>query len=164
MYYLYVKTHNNTNLKYLGYTKQDPYKYKGSGVRWNNHIKKHGYDVTTEIIFQSESKEEVAETGRVYSELWDVVGSDNWANLMVESGDGGDTSKNIDYKKIDYSVVSERMKKLNASENNPFKNPEFQRKMNERSQVKKTCFHCGRSFDLGNYAQHHGDKCKKKGV
>ena len=26
--------------------------------------------------------------------------------------------------------------------------------------IKKTCPHCDRSFDVRNYAQHHGDKCK----
>ena len=49
--YLYVKTHNKTGLKYLGKTiSKDPIKYKGSGLYWRNHITKHGYDVTTEII------------------------------------------------------------------------------------------------------------------
>ena len=43
IYYLYVKTHRITGLKYLGKTKQDPYKYRGSGVYWTSHIKKHGY-------------------------------------------------------------------------------------------------------------------------
>jgi len=51
IYYLYIKTHNITGLKYLGYTKRkDPYKYKGSGDYWTKHINKHGYDVTTEIF------------------------------------------------------------------------------------------------------------------
>lgn len=27
---------------------------------------------------------------------------------------------------------------------------------------KKTCEHCGKTLDLGNYAQHHGDKCRFK--
>ena len=31
MYSLYLKTHQITNLKYLGYTKRDPIKYVGSG-------------------------------------------------------------------------------------------------------------------------------------
>lgn len=47
---LYVKTHNKTGLKYLGYTKRDPFKYKGSGYCWVPHIRKHGNDVSTEIL------------------------------------------------------------------------------------------------------------------
>ncbi|MEM2159538.1 MAG: hypothetical protein QXN55_01135 [Candidatus Nitrosotenuis sp.] len=48
---LYVKTHNITKLKYFGKTVHtDVNKYKGSGTRWLNHIKKHGYDISTEIV------------------------------------------------------------------------------------------------------------------
>ena len=57
--YLYIKTHNKTGLKYLGKTtKKDQHKYKGSGKYWLKHIRKHGYDVTTEIIFQTIDKKE----------------------------------------------------------------------------------------------------------
>jgi hypothetical protein len=90
MIYLYVKTHNKTGLKYLGKTKQkNPHSYKGSGTRWLKHIKKHGYDVTTEIIFQSKNPKEIKAQGIYYSKLWDVVDNDSWANLKEESGDGG---------------------------------------------------------------------------
>lgn len=35
--YLYVKRHNATGLRYLGKTTaKDPYRYKGSGVEWQN--------------------------------------------------------------------------------------------------------------------------------
>lgn len=91
--YLYKKTHNVTGLKYLGKTKStDPYKYKGSGKRWKRHITKHGYDVTTEILKECETIEEVAYWGKHYSELWNVVKDPNWANLKPESGDGGSSS------------------------------------------------------------------------
>lgn len=46
-FFLYEKIHNKTGLKYFGKTTQNPYTYQGSGKRWKNHIKKHGYDVTT---------------------------------------------------------------------------------------------------------------------
>ena len=94
--YLMVKTHNTTGLKYLCKTKQkDPHKYKGSGDYWIPHIKKHGYDVTTEILKECSSNEEIKQWGLHYSELWNVVNArdDNgrklWANLKPESGDGG---------------------------------------------------------------------------
>jgi len=87
--YLYKKTHNKTGLNYLGKTTLDPFKYRGSGTRWVPHIKKHGYDVTTEILRECSSNEEVKEWGLYYSRLWNVVKSDEWANLKEECGDGG---------------------------------------------------------------------------
>jgi hypothetical protein len=45
--WLYIKQHNRTGLKYFGKTVQDPYKYKGSGVRWLRHLSKHGDEVST---------------------------------------------------------------------------------------------------------------------
>lgn len=89
IYYLYVKTHRITGLKYLGKTKQDPYKYKGSGVYWTSHIKKHGYLVDTEIIAECDSNESIKTQGEYYSNLWNIVDSPLWANLKIESGDGG---------------------------------------------------------------------------
>lgn len=89
MYYLYVKTHLKTGLKYLGFTKQNPYTYKGSGKYWKRHIKKYGYDIWTNIIFQSEIEYEIKQNGLYFSELWNIVESKEWANLKPEQGDGG---------------------------------------------------------------------------
>jgi hypothetical protein len=88
-FYLYIKTHNVTGLKYLGQTgKKDPYKYKGSGLVWERHIKKYGYDVTTEIIGIFENKNDLRKVSLEISEREDIVNSPNWANLQPESGDG----------------------------------------------------------------------------
>lgn len=89
MEYLYLKTHNKTGLKYLGKTKQDPYKYKGSGKYWKRHIEKHGYNVTTEILLITQDKDELKETGLFFSKLLNVVESNEYANLKEENGDGG---------------------------------------------------------------------------
>lgn len=87
--YLYVKTHHKTGLKYLGKTEQeDPFKYKGSGKYWKEHLRVYGYDVNTEILRECQTNEEVRQWGLYYSELWQVVESDNWANLKEEAGDG----------------------------------------------------------------------------
>lgn len=92
--YLYVKEHNTTGLKYLGYTKSsDPYSYPGSGVRWRNHLNKHGYDFTTTILVECSSIQEIKEWGRHYSQLWNVVESPEWANLKTEEGQGGQLSE-----------------------------------------------------------------------
>ena len=91
--YLYVKTHNKTGLKYLGKTNaKDPHAYHGSGTYWTRHLQKHGYDYSTEILLETEDNEEIRKHGLYYSELWNVVDSEEWANLMNESDDGGDTS------------------------------------------------------------------------
>ena len=88
--YLYKKTHNKTGLQYLGKTtSKNPYKYQGSGIRWANHIKSHGYDVTTEILKECQTNDEIREWGKYYSELWNVVESKDWANLTEEAGPGG---------------------------------------------------------------------------
>lgn len=88
MYYLYIKTHNVTGLKYLGQTKSDPHKYKGSGIYWKRHLKNHGNDVTTDIIGIYSTKKELKEKGIFFSKLYDVVKSREWANLIFETGDG----------------------------------------------------------------------------
>lgn len=88
-YYLYIKTHEVTGLKYLGQTRRaDPHLYKGSGEHWVNHLKKHGNLYRTEIIKECSSNEEVAFWGKYYSDLWDIVKSKEWANLIPEMGGG----------------------------------------------------------------------------
>ena len=89
VYYLYKKTHKITNLKYLGFTKKDPYKYKGSGTRWLFHLKKHGYDIETEILHETTNRDKIQQLGEYYSKLWNVVYSAEWANLKPETGEGG---------------------------------------------------------------------------
>lgn len=91
--YLYLKTHNQTGLKYLGKTEnEDPAAYQGSGLLWGRHIRKYGYDVTTEILKECKTNEEVKEWGLYYSDLWNVVESPEFANLKPESGNGGPVS------------------------------------------------------------------------
>ncbi len=90
IYYLYVKQHINTGLKYLGYTqKSNPIEYKGSGKYWLLHLKVHGATYSTEILKECNNKEEIKVWGTHFSELWDVVKSNEWANLKPETGDGG---------------------------------------------------------------------------
>lgn len=88
--YLYLKTHNKTGLKYLGKTENnDPHHYQGSGIIWQRHIKKHGYDVTTEILFESNDPEIFKKVALEYSEKLNVVDSKEFANLVHEMGNGG---------------------------------------------------------------------------
>ena len=97
--YLYVKTHNKTGLKYLGKTTAtDPHKYTGSGTRWLNHLKRHGYDYNTEILKECKTEEELIQWGLYYSDLWNVVESKDWANLKEEAGQGGRQSLEVRLK------------------------------------------------------------------
>ena len=87
--YLYKKTHTITGLKYLGKTvRKDPHKYTGSGTRWLNHLRKHGFSYTTEILRECETKQEAREWGLFYSNLWNVVDNPEWANIIPEQCDG----------------------------------------------------------------------------
>ena len=95
--YLYLKTHNKTGLKYFGKTSKDPFKYKGSGKYWLRHLKVHGYDIATEIILETNDPEEIRRVGIDYSNKWNIVESDEFANLIIENGTGADTSMHIDY-------------------------------------------------------------------
>lgn len=90
--YLYLKTHNKTGLKYLGKTVQDPHEYRGSGLVWNRHLDKHGNDVTTEILFETNNMDEFKRVALEYSDKWNIVESKEFANLIPEYGSGGDTS------------------------------------------------------------------------
>ena len=90
IYHLYVKKHQITGLKYLGYTSAaDPHKYRGSGTYWNNHLKAHGAIYDTEILISTDNKEIIAKKGQYYSKLWNIVASDEWANIKPETGEGG---------------------------------------------------------------------------
>ena len=88
--WLYIKQHNQTGLKYFGKTTGNPLKYKGSGVHWIRHIKKHGNDVTTIWCQLFTEKELLVEYALTFSNENNIVESKEWANLIPESGlDGG---------------------------------------------------------------------------
>lgn len=88
--YLYKKTHKITGLQYLGKTiARDPFVYPGSGVYWTRHLEMHGNEVETEILRECQSEDDLKEWGLYYSKLWNVVDSDQWANLTEEAGPGG---------------------------------------------------------------------------
>ena len=98
MFYLYLKTHSITGLKYLGYTKNDPYKYRGSGLYWKRHLKEYGNHVSTEILFESESIDEISECGLCYSKMWDVANNESFANLCEEDGNKAFGTANPNFK------------------------------------------------------------------
>lgn len=87
MYYLMVKTHNKTGLKYLCITKRENWEeYSGSGIYWNNHLKKHGFDFSTELLYESDDYDGFLQQCLYYSDLYDVARSKDFANVVPETG------------------------------------------------------------------------------
>lgn len=118
--YLYKKTHAVTGKKYLGKTsKKDPYKYLGSGQDWLAHLEEFGKNVETEIIRECQSKQELNYWGRYYSELWNIVESDEWANKIPETGGGqgisGELQKIIQTRSDVQTKRIAKMKETNAT-------------------------------------------------
>ena len=92
---LLIKEHLITGLKYLCYTRKDNYKeYLGSGYRWLKHLKKHGENIKTTLIFETTDKKEFNKYALSVSKKHNVVKDRSWANQMHEQGDGGDTVSN----------------------------------------------------------------------
>jgi hypothetical protein len=87
MFRLLVKTHNKTGLNYLCVTEKEKYeKYAGSGLYWKRHIKEHGSDITTVVLYESETKtQDFIDTCLYYSTILNVVESSEWANLIPEN-------------------------------------------------------------------------------
>jgi hypothetical protein len=120
IYYLYIKTHKNTGLKYLGKTKQDPFKYSGSGVKWLLHLKQYGVDHHTEVIFETNNSELFNIVSRYYSNYYHIVnamddfGNKIWANQIPETGGGpGFTSE---YLKMTHNrpETKEKIRKIST--------------------------------------------------
>jgi len=94
-YSLYVKTHKETGLKYLGQTTKNPLRYEGSGKEWTKHIKSYGNNIKTEILLTTTEYSLLSKVGRYYSKLWNIVnamddfGNKIWANKKPETGQGG---------------------------------------------------------------------------
>jgi len=104
--HLYIKTHNKTGLKYFGKTtKENAHKYPGSGKHWRAHLEKHGYDYSTEIVGTYTDKIECQSAAIEFSEKNNIVESAEWANLIVESLDGGDTSNTQGYKDSFHKII-----------------------------------------------------------
>jgi len=123
--YLYHKRHLKTGLNYFGKTKTDPYNYRGSGVYWNDHLRKHGYDVETVQVWEFDNLEECSRFALEFSKKHNIVESKEWANLCPENGfDGGDKficmdpikKANVDKKKSErqYNVWKTRDRAVQA--------------------------------------------------
>lgn len=137
---LLIKTHNVTGLKYLCKCTTDGYlTYTGSGTRWLNHLKVHGKNLSTQILFECDDKELFSIVAGEYSRKLDVVRSQDFANLIPETGDGGPTIKGkiriTDGTKEKYvGAICDIPSgwRRGRADNNPWKNKEKQRELSDR--------------------------------
>lgn len=86
MIYLYIKTHNQTGLKYFGKTTKDPFTYKGSGKYWLKHLSKYGNDVSTQVISEFDDIDKCSKFALSFSKENNIVESEEWANFREENG------------------------------------------------------------------------------
>ena len=88
---LYIKQCSHCGLKYFGKsTRRDLETYRGSGTRWNVHLKKHRAKAIH--LWNSEwySDTSIVNFARKFSIMNKIVESNTWANLRIEDGlEGG---------------------------------------------------------------------------
>ena len=128
-HYILLKTHKVTGLQYLckhvTANQNTCFTYLGSGVRWRRHLAKHGPHIETVILAICENETEAKQKGLEYSELYNVVESKNFANLVPECGQGG-----ADVVKFRKTKSSWRGFKLIGDANNA-KRPDVKKKISE---------------------------------
>ena len=89
---LMVKVHNVTGQKYLCKSERQNYiEYRGSGLKWIGHLKEHGVDFSTIVLYETENKKDFKRVALLISTLFDVVKRSDFSHKMHENGFGGDT-------------------------------------------------------------------------
>jgi len=87
--YLYVKQCSHCSLKYFGKTeKSNPYKYKGSGLIWQAHIKKYNAQIKTIHLWKFDTIDKCTPFAIKFCKDHNVIESTDWANLILETGKG----------------------------------------------------------------------------
>ena len=168
---LYIKTHNITGLKYFGKTtKEDIEKYTGSGLYWTRHIKKHDYDVTTEIYAQFEDEcDELIVCALKFSKDNNIVESKEWANMKVENGKDGNP-KDIVFSDLHRENLSKAQTGNKLSDENkeklkgriPWNKGTKGHKY--KLYVEHTCPYCNLKGRGGTMFRWHFDNCKMNGT
>lgn len=169
---LMIKTHNKTGLKYLCYTRSDGpsyEKYKGSGTHWKRHLKKYGDDITTELIYESDDYEDFKRVAIQKSYELNVVESNDWANLKIEEGHGGDTVSNriwitngeVDKYVYKDSVIPESWVK--GRSNCVFNNSSKQKEFSALADLSLRGKGIKKAWDTGKFDKRDHSKCGVKG-
>lgn len=112
--YLYIKQHSITELKYFGFTKNNPFEYGGSGKYWQKHIKKHGKEwVKTLEVWGFDDQKMCTEFALKFSEQNNIVESKQWANLVIEDALNGNPG--LFNNRIGTKHTAESKKKMSES-------------------------------------------------
>lgn len=119
MIYLYVKQHAITGLKYFGMSEKYPEKYLGSGKYWTRHCKAHGRNhVVTNKVYCFEDEDEASEFAIWFSKENNIVESDEWANLMVETAkQGNNYNRGKTYEEMYGEEKAKRLKMARSLSN-----------------------------------------------
>lgn len=125
--WLYIKQHTITGLKYFGKTtRKDPVPYLGSGVRWRNHLRKYGENITTIWAQLFTDKDVLTEYAKKFSIDNNIVESIYWANLKIEDGLAGGHHNNFTNEGIE--ILREKGKKHKHTEGTKQKLREYRKK------------------------------------
>lgn len=141
MIHICKKTHRVTGRMYICKTEQDPHKYEGSGVEWRQHLREHGKDLDTEILFSSEDQDEVKQFCLDYadtnSEYWK---KDEYANMIMESGGQGLSGQaNPNYKHG--KAVGWKSNKLIQKENDRIRNAKYHAEHREKELARMRAYY-----------------------
>jgi hypothetical protein len=182
--YLYVKQHKLTKKLYFGKTtRNDPERYLGSGLHWRRHLKVHGKQHVVTLwtsLFTIES--ECTEFAVAFSEVFDIVESDQWLNLIVENGIGGKAQGSTPPEEARRKMSLARLGKPPPNKGKPHtsetrarmsaaspwrgkqqpKDAVAKRSQTRRGMIrpKVICTQCGKCGDVGTMHRWHFDRCK----
>jgi hypothetical protein len=94
---LLVLEHKVTGMKYFCKTTQFHclLSYKGSGVYWKKHLKKHGKDVSVGVLGIYYEEDRCRNAALEFSKANNIVESSEWANLIHENGSDGAPPKEL---------------------------------------------------------------------
>ena len=92
---LLVMEHNITGLKYFCKTTclERVHRYKGSGVAWLKHLREHGFNVSVGMLGFYVEKKRCLDAAKKFSIENNIVESQEWANLVEETGKNGASMK-----------------------------------------------------------------------
>ena len=112
---LLVMEHNITGLKYFCKTTllDRVHRYKGSGVVWTKHMREHGFNVKVGLLGFYIDKDRCLNAAKNFSIENNIVDSDEWANLVIETGKNGASligERNPFYGRKHSSEVIEQMR------------------------------------------------------
>ena len=171
-YHLYIKTHKTSGKKYFGFTKNDPFSYKGSGYDWLPHLREFGNDVETEVFGTFEDKATCAKAARKFSEENDIAKSNLWLNRISETLGGG-TSNGVKCRKTMFEKYGKDYYRRIASfgrEQMPEEQKEILRqhpkciaggKANQgKVRLKVICPHCKKEGANNVMSRWHFNNCK----